>query len=70
MSEAKTIDWQIRAVTVLGYPPPEAPEDATVTKFGGVNAIGYDPQTRVFTGVGDPRRYGSAMGPRAVAIHD
>ncbi len=57
-------------MTVLRYPPPETPEDATVTKFGGVNAIGYDPQTGEFTGVGDPRRWGSALGPRVVAVRE
>jgi len=57
-------------MTVLRYPPPEAPEDTSVTKFGGVNAIGYDPQTGEFTGVGDPRRWGSAMGPRVVAVRE
>jgi len=57
-------------MTVLRYPPPVAPEDTTVTKFGGVNAVAFNPDTGVFTGVGDPRRWGSAMGPRVVAIHD
>lgn len=54
-------------MTVLRYPPPSAPEDTLVTKFGGVNAIGYDSKTGEFTGAGDPRRWGSAMGPRVVA---
>jgi gamma-glutamyltranspeptidase/glutathione hydrolase len=54
-------------MTLLRYPLPDARADTTVPKFGGVNAIGYDPQTREFTGVGDPRRWGSAMGPRVVA---
>jgi gamma-glutamyltranspeptidase/glutathione hydrolase len=57
-------------MTVLRYPPPEAPEDTSVTKFGGVNAIGFDPQTGEFTGVGDPRRWGSAKGPRVVPVHE
>jgi len=57
-------------MTVLRYPPPEAPEDALVTKFGGVNAIAYDPETGEFTGIGDPRRWGSAMGPRVVAARE
>jgi gamma-glutamyltranspeptidase/glutathione hydrolase len=30
--------------------------------FGGVNAVAFDPKTGYFTGVGDPRRYGSAQG--------
>lgn len=57
-------------MTVLRYPPPDAPEDTSVTKFGGVNAIGYDPETGEFTGVGDPRRWGSAMGPRVVTVRE
>ena len=35
--------------------------------FGGVNAVAYDPGTGTYTGVGDPRRWGSAMGLKAVA---
>jgi gamma-glutamyltranspeptidase/glutathione hydrolase len=35
--------------------------------FGGVNAVGYDPSTGVFSGIGDPRRSGFAAGPRAIA---
>lgn len=35
--------------------------------FGGVNAVLYDSSTGVFSGVGDPRRYGFALGPRTVA---
>jgi gamma-glutamyltranspeptidase len=34
--------------------------------FGGVNAVSYDPTTGIFSGVGDPRRSGYALGPRAV----
>jgi len=34
--------------------------------FGGVNAVFYDPTTGIFSGVGDPRRSGFALGPRAV----
>ncbi|MEJ2580647.1 MAG: gamma-glutamyltransferase [Acidobacteriota bacterium] len=51
-------------MTVLRFPPPG---DDTMAKFGGVNAVGYDPQTLSFTGVGDPRRNGFALGPRVVA---
>jgi len=54
-------------MTILQYPPPG---DDTMAKFGGVNAVAYDPRTGIFTGVGDPRRYGSAMGPRVIAAHD
>jgi gamma-glutamyltranspeptidase/glutathione hydrolase len=35
--------------------------------FGGVNAVAFDAETGVFTGVGDPRRSGHAEGPRVVA---
>ena len=50
-------------MTVLRYPPPG---DWTIAYFGGVNAVGYDPKTGFFTGIGDPRRWGSAMGPRVI----
>jgi gamma-glutamyltranspeptidase/glutathione hydrolase len=51
-------------MTVLSYPPPG---DDTMAKFGGVNAVGFDPSNGVYSGVGDPRRYGFALGPRAIA---
>ena len=35
--------------------------------LGGVNAVSYDPTTGIFSGVGDPRRSGYALGPWAVA---
>jgi len=50
-------------VSTLHYPA--APNRAMVI-YGGVNAVAYDPDTGRFSGVGDPRRYGSAMGPRVV----
>ncbi len=53
-------------MTVLRYPPPEAPEDTSVTKFGGVNAVGWDADEMTFVGVGDGRRWGSAQGARVV----
>jgi gamma-glutamyltranspeptidase/glutathione hydrolase len=48
----------------LRYPPSGTvkPND-----FGGVNAVAYDPATRTFSGIGDPRRWGSAKGLKAVA---
>jgi gamma-glutamyltranspeptidase/glutathione hydrolase len=51
-------------MTVLCFPPPG---DDTMAKFGGVNAVGFDPSNGVYSGVGDPRRDGFALGPRAVA---
>jgi gamma-glutamyltranspeptidase/glutathione hydrolase len=51
-------------LTVLRYPPPG---NWTIANFGGVNAVAYNPKTGFYAGVGDPRRYGSAMGPRVVA---
>ena len=48
----------------LRYPPRG---ETKMNDFGGINAVAYDPESGVFTGVGDPRRYGSAMGPRTVA---
>jgi gamma-glutamyltranspeptidase len=59
-----------RNMTVLRYPPPDVPGDSSMTRFGGVNAIGYDRRTGEFTGVGDPRRWGSAKGPRVVAVDE
>jgi len=59
-----------KRMTVLRYPPPEAPGDTSVARFGGVNAVAYNSQTGVFTGVGDPRRWGSAKGPRVVAPNE
>ncbi len=47
----------------LRYPPAARSETAF---FGGVNAVAYDATTGVFTGVGDPRRDGFAVGPRVV----
>lgn len=48
----------------LRYPPRP---DTNLGFFGGVNAVAHDLRTGVFTGVGDPRRGGFALGPRAVA---
>ena len=48
----------------LEYPPIPLSDSAF---FGGVNAVLYDPATGVFSGVGDPRRNGFALGPRAVS---
>ncbi len=44
------------------YPP----EHRRIVVYGGVNAIGWDARTGTFIGVGDSRRYGSALGPRVV----
>jgi len=54
-------------MTELHYPPPG---DTTMPNFGGVNAVAYDEQAGVFYGVGDPRRNGSAMGPRVVPVRE
>ena len=51
----------------LRYPPRGKTK---MNDFGSVNAVAYDPETGVFTGVGDPRRYGSAMGPRVVVTRE
>jgi gamma-glutamyltranspeptidase/glutathione hydrolase len=66
-----TVD-QVAALEEMGYEgviavhyPPERLR--FMVDFGGVNAIGFDARTGAFTGVGDPRRWGSAMGPRVVA---
>jgi hypothetical protein len=47
----------------LRYPPSG---EVKMNDLGGVNAIAFEPETSVFTGIGDPRRYGSAMGPRVI----
>jgi gamma-glutamyltranspeptidase/glutathione hydrolase len=51
-------------IYALRYPPRG---EIKMSDFGAINAVAYDPETGVFTGVGDPRRYGSAMGPTLVA---
>lgn len=49
---------------ILQYPPNPVADSAFV---GGVNSVEYNSRTGVFTGVGDPRRDGFAVGPRVVA---
>jgi gamma-glutamyltranspeptidase/glutathione hydrolase len=49
---------------VLRYPPDPVSDTAF---FGGVNLAAYDAATGTFSGVGDPRRDGFALGPRVVA---
>jgi len=44
------------------YFPDSPPRD--IMLMGCVNAVAYDPETGVYTGVGDPRRHGYALGPR------
>ncbi len=46
------------------YPPGS---DTNLGFFGGVNAVAYDARTGVFSGVGDPRREGFALGPATAA---
>ena len=53
----------------------EARSDFGMVATGSAEAtetaeLGYDSQTGEFTGVGDPRRWGSAMGPRVVAVRE
>lgn len=43
------------------------PTTACALYFGGVNAVRWDANAMTYVGVGDGRRWGSAMGPRAVA---
>ncbi len=50
-------------INTLRYPPRGKTK---MNDFGGVNAVAYDLETGGFTGVGDPRLFGSAMGPRLV----
>ena len=51
----------------FSYPPRG---QVKMNSLGGINAEVYDPESGVFTGVGDPRRYGFAMGPRTIAAHE
>lgn len=51
----------------LRYPPNKRSETAF---FGGVNAVSYDAGTGVFSGVGDPRRDGFAVGPRVAPMSE
>jgi gamma-glutamyltranspeptidase/glutathione hydrolase len=57
-------DMGYAAITPLHYPPRGKTKAGD---FGAVNAVAFDPDTGEFSGVGDPRRWGSAMGPRVVA---
>ncbi len=53
-------------MTTVSFPP----VISEFVKFGGVNAVGFDPKTGSFIGVVDPRRGGLAEGPRVVAADD
>ncbi len=44
---------------------PASPLD--LARMGSVNAVGYDPRSGDFVGVGDPRRSGVALGPVVIA---
>jgi gamma-glutamyltranspeptidase/glutathione hydrolase len=55
--------------TVVLFPTPDEPGDTTLTNLGGVNAVGWDSDSKTFVGVGDSRRWGSAEGPRVVVDH-
>jgi gamma-glutamyltranspeptidase len=50
-------------MTTVSFPP----VISEFVKFGGVNAVGWDNERMTFVGVGDPRRWGVARGPAAVA---
>ncbi len=53
-------------MTTVSFPP----VISEFVKFGGVNAVGFDPTVGSFIGVVDPRRGGLAEGPRVVATDD
>jgi gamma-glutamyltranspeptidase len=59
---------QIVALESRGYRPVFRAHLPTplsrLARFGAVNVVHLDRHTRVLTGVGDPRRFGSAMGAR------
>jgi len=60
-------EMDIDDLIVLTYPPSDL---MTLADFGGVNAVAIDGRTGQFTGIGDPRRFGSAMGPRVVVENE
>lgn len=58
------------ALAAAGYDDLERlalpPNSRRIVLTGGVNAVGWDPVTRQFVGVGDGRRWGSSGGPEVV----
>jgi gamma-glutamyltranspeptidase/glutathione hydrolase len=58
-------EWGFEHMFRLEYPATPAGDSAF---FGGVNAVHYESSTGVFSGVGDPRRSGFALGPQAVRL--
>jgi gamma-glutamyltranspeptidase len=59
---------QIAKLGTFGYEPifrAQLPvKQNRFARFGAVNAVHFDLQSRVMTGVGDPRRNGNALGAR------
>jgi gamma-glutamyltranspeptidase/glutathione hydrolase len=54
--------WGFDGMTRVTFPP----DMTELVKFGGVNAVAYDPGEGTYVGVVDPRRGGLAMGPRVI----
>lgn len=61
----------VDALEAMGYEEIEQmPYPVTsrrIVLFGGVNAVGWESDAMTFVGVGDGRRWGSALGPAVVA---
>jgi gamma-glutamyltranspeptidase/glutathione hydrolase len=55
--------WGFEGMTRVNFPP----DMTELVKFGGVNAVAYDPGTGTYLGVIDPRRGGLAQGPRVIS---
>jgi gamma-glutamyltranspeptidase/glutathione hydrolase len=64
-------DADADALAAMGFESLERyhypPKNRRMIVFGGVNALSYDTIGRSWVGVGDARRWGSAMGPRTAA---
>jgi gamma-glutamyltranspeptidase/glutathione hydrolase len=64
-------DADADAIAAMGFESLERyyypPRNRRIIVFGGVNALSYDRNGRSWVGVGDARRWGSAMGPRVIA---
>ena len=64
----------VDALLEMGYEEVERvdfpAEPVELTRFGGVNAVAFDPATVTFSGIADPRRGGAAEGPRTVIARE
>jgi len=67
-------DADVDTLEAMGYTSIERylypPVSRRCVLFGGVNVVGWDADSMTFVGVGDSRRWGSAMGPRVVPVRE